>query len=263
MVEWRNLLYSRSTTIRAAQIRIKSMNDTVKKKPLYQQVKQHILNLIASGDWAQGNRLPSESELVKELSVSRMTVNRALRELTSEGYIERVAGVGSFVAEGRALSHPLEIRNIAEEIRIRGHIHSCEIISQEAIAATGELAILFDITTGSRLFHSVIQHFESGVPIQVEERFVHPKFAPNYLEVDFSQTTTTEYLLNIENELDELEQIVKAQMPEPQVQQLLQTEDNEPCLVLHRRTWVTGQVVTRSILCHPASRFEFGGRYKP
>lgn len=239
------------------------MTNNVNKQPLYQQVKQHILNLIASGDWAQGNRLPSENELVKELNVSRMTVNRALRELASEGHIERVAGVGSFVVEGRALSHPLEIRNIAEEIRIRGHQHSCKVIAQKAIAASAELAILFDVTTGSRLFYSLIRHCESGVPIQVEERYIQPKFAPDYLQIDFNSITTTEYLLAIENKLDELEQIVKAQMPDSQIREWLQTAPNEPCLVLQRRTWVSGQVVTRSLLHHPASRFEFGGRYKP
>ncbi|MBL4826958.1 MAG: histidine utilization repressor [Spongiibacteraceae bacterium] len=239
------------------------MNQPSIKMPLYRQVKQHILNLIASGDWAQGNRLPSENELVNELNVSRMTVNRALRELSDERYIERIAGVGSFVCEGRALSHPLEIRNIAEEIKIRGHQHNCKVIKQIAMVASAELAILFEITSGSRLFHSVILHTESGVPIQMEERFIHPKFAPDYLEVDFTQTNTTEYLLGIENQLDELEQIIRAQLPDQSTQELLQMQNDEPCLILQRRTWVAGQVVTRSLLFHPASRFEFGGRYKP
>ena len=51
--------------------------------PLYQMVKQHILSLIANGQWDEDRRLPSEHELVAALGVSRMTVNRALRELAS------------------------------------------------------------------------------------------------------------------------------------------------------------------------------------
>ena len=69
--------------------------------PLYEKVKRHILTLIESGDWDPDRRLPSEHELVAELGISRMTVNRALRELSAEGYIQRISGVGSFVAERR------------------------------------------------------------------------------------------------------------------------------------------------------------------
>src|SRR3546814_2628957 len=58
--------------------------------PLYQQVKDYIVTRILGGDWPEGNRVPSENELTRELSVSRMTVHRALRELTTEGWLERV-----------------------------------------------------------------------------------------------------------------------------------------------------------------------------
>src|SRR3546814_14435569 len=58
--------------------------------PLYQQVKDYIVTRILGGDRPEGNRVPSENELTRELSVSRMTVHRALRALTTEGWLERV-----------------------------------------------------------------------------------------------------------------------------------------------------------------------------
>ena len=66
--------------------------------PIYQRVKQAIVNQIRAGHWQPHQRVPSESELVAELGVSRMTINRALRELTSEGFLIRMQGVGTFVA---------------------------------------------------------------------------------------------------------------------------------------------------------------------
>ena len=66
---------------------------------LYEQVKDFIARKIQEGVWRAGDRLPSESELVTQFGISRMTVNRALRELAAQGRIVRVAGVGSFVAE--------------------------------------------------------------------------------------------------------------------------------------------------------------------
>ena len=52
--------------------------------PIYQRVKQAIVSQIREGLWKANQRVPSESELVNELGVSRMTINRALRELTSD-----------------------------------------------------------------------------------------------------------------------------------------------------------------------------------
>ncbi len=62
--------------------------------PLYEKVKDFVLGNIGSGKWARNSRLPSENELVSALGVSRMTVHRALRELTSEGHLRRIQGGG-------------------------------------------------------------------------------------------------------------------------------------------------------------------------
>src|ERR1035438_10397133 len=104
-------------------------------QPLYLKVKRHILDNIGSGKWATSSRVPSENDIVKSFGVSRMTANRALRELRDEGVLIRIAGVGSFVADRHAQAHPLEIRSIAEEIHRRGHAHHAEIVSLERVRA--------------------------------------------------------------------------------------------------------------------------------
>ena len=109
-------------------------------QPLYLKVKRHILDNIGSGKWAISSRVPSENDIVKKFGVSRMTANRALKELSDEGILVRIAGVGSFVADRHARSHPLEIRGIDEEIRQRGHVHRAEIVCLERVRAGAELA---------------------------------------------------------------------------------------------------------------------------
>ena len=64
----------------------------------YAKVKQYLKQQLASGRWPPDALMPSEAELVAQFGVSRMTVNRALRELQNEGLIERVQGVGTFAA---------------------------------------------------------------------------------------------------------------------------------------------------------------------
>lgn len=65
----------------------------------YRDVITYIEQAISQGQLAEGSRLPSESELVKELGASRPTISRAMRELKLLGRIERRAGSGSFVAK--------------------------------------------------------------------------------------------------------------------------------------------------------------------
>lgn len=231
--------------------------------PLYERVKLHVLKLIENESWADDRRLPSENDLVKTCKASRMTVNRALRELAAEGYIDRVAGVGTFAAEAKVGSHPLDIRNIADEITSRGHTHSCEVIDLTDIRAASEVAIQFSVHMGTRIFHSRILHSESGMPIQFEERYVLPEFAPEYANVDFSEITTNVYLLSIDSRIEQSEQKLTSELPPADIAKALKISSSEHCLVLTRRTWVRGRVVTFTHLYHPASRFQFESTYKP
>lgn len=80
--------------------------------PKYGVIRQTLTDGIVSGQYSPGDRLPSESQLVKAFSASRPTVNRALRELQLAGLIERRAGSGSYVradAAGRGYTFGLLI----------------------------------------------------------------------------------------------------------------------------------------------------------
>lgn len=85
------------------------------KQPRYVAIKDSIFEDIREGRLKPGDQTPSEAELVETFKVSRMTANRALRELQSAGVVVRRAGRGSFVAEPRPIGQLIEIRNIAEE----------------------------------------------------------------------------------------------------------------------------------------------------
>jgi histidine ammonia-lyase len=78
-------------------------------QPLYQKVKAYIRKQIDDGRWEPDQRIPSENELVKTLAASRMTIHRALRELTNEGRLIRVQGVGTFVAKQAPQSAPMKM----------------------------------------------------------------------------------------------------------------------------------------------------------
>jgi GntR family histidine utilization transcriptional repressor len=230
-------------------------------QPLYAKVKDHIVANIRSGAWEPGRRVPSENELVESFGISRMTANRALRELTAEGYLNRVPGVGTFVKEAPALSSLMELRNIAEEIAQRGHRYSSRLVAKSAIESNPALNEEFEDRGLKRLFHIVIVHEENGVPVQLEDRYVNPAVVPDFLERDFTTTTPTAMLLAA-TPVDELEHTVEATMPTPEQQRLLGIAGSEPCLALYRRSWSRGRVATAVTLTYPASRYALYSRHR-
>ncbi|MGO8267865.1 histidine utilization repressor [Rhizobium ruizarguesonis] len=227
--------------------------------PLYAGVKQVILDRIQSGEWPPKYRVPSENELVVELGVSKMTANRALRELANEGELVRIQGVGSFVAERKGYSALFEVRNIAEEIAERGHVHEASVVVLARETASPEVADALELPIGAAVFHSLIVHSENGVPVQIEDRFVHPEAAPEYLDQDFSTLTPNAYL-TAAAPLSGSEHVVEAAMPQAWECKLLTIMKTEPCLTIRRRTWSAKQVVSTARLVYPGHRYRLEAR---
>ncbi len=228
--------------------------------PLYDQVKRFVAERIASGEWPRDHRIPSENQLTRDFGVSRMTVNRALRELAAEGILVRVRGVGTFVAETKPQSTVVELKNIADEIAARGHRHSCDVHVLWAEKADPTTAWAFGLPTGARIFHSLLVHRENDIAVQLEDRYVNPVVAPDYLEQDFTVTTPNAHLVRVAPP-DRVEHVIEAILPDPYTARLLAIEPNEPCLLLRRRTWSGGTVASTARLVHPGSRYRLGGSF--
>ena len=231
-------------------------------KALYQMVKDHIVERIDSGEWPPDTRVPSENELVKLLSVSRMTVNRALRELTTSGRLVRLQGVGTFVAQPKPLTALFQIQSIDDEIEAQGGVHTSEVKLLAEEKAYPELATAMEIPVGTRVFHSILIHRKNGKPVLLADQYINPLSAPGYLDQDFTRTTPAKYLLATVPVTD-VEHIIETILPDAVTQRLLAVGPHEPCLVLHRQTWEGERIATHSRLTYPGSRYRIGGRFKP
>ena len=228
----------------------------------YARVKQALKDGLAEGRWRAGELMPSEAGLVAQFGVSRMTVNRALRELLAEGLVDRVQGVGTFAAPLHRISSTLTIRDLHEEIQARGHRHHVEVQLSRKERAAAPLARQLGLAVGAAVFHSLIVHFDDGVPLQCEDRYVNPAHAPDYLQVDFTRTTPTQHLLEVAP-LWQAQYTIEASTPTAQEAELLGIGAAEPCLVVVRRTVSRGVPVTLARLVHPGSRYQLEGQFSP
>ncbi|MCA8022646.1 histidine utilization repressor [Burkholderia metallica] len=228
----------------------------------YEQVKAYVLDSIDSGAWQVGDRIPSELSLVETLGVSRMTINRALRELSDEGVLTRLSGVGTFVAEAKPQSTLLTIAHIGDEIRSRGHEYNFSIVLQARETASVQVSSALGLGTGASVFHVICVHRENGLPVQLEDRYVNPAAAPDFLAQDFNVVRPSEYLYSTVP-LGEVEHVVDAAHASAAEAALLEIPEGEPCLTLMRRTWTGGEVVTFARFIHPGSRYRLGCRFTP
>jgi GntR family histidine utilization transcriptional repressor len=229
--------------------------------PAYEQVKAWIKQHIGSGQWKPGDPVPSEAALMQQFGISRMTVNRALRELAAEGLVTRIQGSGTRVAQLHRISSRLTIRDIHEEVVERGHVHTTRVIRAGREKAGAEVATSLGVRAGAAVFHTVLIHMENGVPIQYEDRYVNPAAAPEYLDTDFTQTSPTLHLLR-HAPLTEASYSIEACLPSALEAKELAIKRTEPCLVMMRRTVSGAHAASIARLIYPGTRYSFAGQFQ-
>ncbi len=228
----------------------------------YARVKEFLKQGLSSGLWPPDALMPSESELVAQFGVSRMTVTRALRELQSEGLVHRVQGLGTYASHLAPVSSSLTIRDLHDEIVARGHRHHAVVHLVREEGSSAELALKLGLAAGAPVFHTLIVHHENNVPLQCEDRYVNPACAPDYLKTDFTRITPTHYLLDVAP-LWEAQYAIESGNATAQEARLLGVGAREPCLIIVRRTVNRNVPITLARLVHPGSRYRLEGQFTP
>lgn len=192
-------------------------------------LKQAILARIRSGEWPPNHRLPSESALVEMFGVSKVIADRAMQELAREGEVDRVRGIGSFVASRHQRRREAAIPDLGANLRRMGLSHDVAIVKLAEESASKEVAQLLATEVGASVFRSVLVHTADRVPILLEDRYVLPAFAPNYLQQNFAHRSPFIFLAEEVN-LTGFEHAVEAAFPKDWERKLLILLPAEPCL---------------------------------
>lgn len=227
--------------------------------PAYRRVKEHVLGHILAEDWAIGERIPSEHELRRQFGVSRMTVHRAIRELTDEGYLSRTVGAGTFVAQRSASRSSLLVRDIMQEMHDAGLKYRTHLTGAVRERASAEAAARLGVAPGALIYRSSMVYWAKGAPIQYEERWVNAVLAPDYLDHDFERTAPAGLLTRLAPDVV-IDHEVRAIIAKGRVRTLLAMQPGEPCLLLTSRMRVSDAVLSVADLYHPGARYALPGR---
>lgn len=126
--------------------------------PGYTRIQNYIREQIQNGTYTVGCKIPSESELAQMFSVSRVTANKALKELAVLGMLDRVRGQGSFIASTSPIntqSRAFASASLSMDINSRRRHH---LIQFRTVGAYPEIAELAHIPVGESVYELILEN---------------------------------------------------------------------------------------------------------
>jgi len=194
--------------------------------------------------------------------VSRLTVQRAIRDLVSEGYLKRLQGAGTFVADRPQHFSLFEVRDLAEEARMRGAKPETDVLVQRRVVPDERVRTLMELPIDTPCFHAVLLQRADHAPLAIEERYARCDIFTDFLEQNFEKQSVYAYFQRF-TALGEVETILHAVIPNKQYRHWLEIAAGEPCLYLERRNRMKGEIVTLTRFTYAGADFSLGSRYTP
>src|SRR5690606_28525409 len=118
---------------------ILQQSETIPAQSMYARIRDELRAQIVSGRYPPHARLPSESELISQYGVSRITVRHALAELEKEGVLFKIAGKGVFVSKPKSFQSLVRLQGFAEAMSRDGHEIFNDVISINTQRANAEV----------------------------------------------------------------------------------------------------------------------------
>lgn len=162
--------------------------DRTAPRPLYRQVKQHLQDRLAAGDFPAGTKLASERELTEVLGVSRITVRQALRELVMEGHLQSFPGKGFYPASARRRTgfDINLVRSFTETARSHGQAPDSRLLAAGTAPADADVAALLGVARGEEVHHLVRLRRLDGVPVAISTDWLLAATVPDLLSLDWT-----------------------------------------------------------------------------
>lgn len=162
--------------------------------PLYIQIAEGLIAKIASGELAPEDRLPPERELSEELGVTRMTLRRALGVLEAQGLINRVHGVGTYIAEPKIERQMEKVFRFTSRMQERGFYPGARVISFERIQAEKALSMDLALPISSQVYSILRLRSINQEPVMLESYAIPEERFPGLDRYDLESRSIYEVM---------------------------------------------------------------------
>lgn len=227
--------------------------------PKAQAIASEVRRRILDREWRQGDRIPDEADLAIEFGAARATVNKALQMLADEGLLDRRRRAGTRVAVDPVRKATLTIPIVREQIETAGMDYSHRIIAQRRGPLPAAVARRLGARPGTEMIHLRAVHYGDGIPFQYEDRWINPNAVRGMDAVDFRHVNANEWLVR-NAPYSRADVTFSAANADARDARMLQTQQGQALLILHRTTWSEEQPITTvRIACRPGHQVSTSG----
>ena len=231
------------------------------KPTLYKQIRLDIERRILTGEWPPGHRIPFEHELMEHYGCARMTVSKALSELSQADLIERRRRAGTFVRRPKFLSAVLTIPDIRAEITALGRNYGYQLIQRSHRSANAADRERLGVRKTGKVVAISCRHSADGVPFAIEDRLIDLDAVPEAANADFAIEPPGTWLLH-HVPWTEAEHSISAIAADDATAAALELAVGAPCLVIERHTWRSSRTLTAVRLIYPGESHRLVARFK-
>ncbi len=209
----------------------------------WQEIHERIRGNILNRTWNPGDLIPGEAQLAEQFGCARTTVNRAMRELATAGVIDRKRKAGTRVSVQRARRVTAEIPVIRSQVEAQGMEYNFIVQKKQLRVPNSATKQAMRLGAQQKALHIRSIHLANAVPFILEDRWVNTHTIPQILEIDFSETSVNEWLVE-HVPFTNGEFVVEAVSSSKQVAQALDISCGDSILSSDRSTWLDDKSVT-------------------
>lgn len=215
--------------------------------PKYIQISEYILNQIKNNELKTGDQIPTESVLCEKFCTSRMTVNKAISRLVSDGFIKRVAGKGSFVTNSLVRKNISHITNsFTSDMEAVGLKAGAKLIDYRIIRGSELSSVirnLLNIRKDEFVHYFTRLRTGNNRNISISYDYVPCKIIPTIPAIELEHSFF-EYVKSLGHEIFYAENLeITATLPTEEQKKLLQIEEEALLKVSHTTNLETDEVL--------------------
>ena len=202
--------------------------------PMYYQIKQSILSAIQEEKLKGGDALPTELEFCENCNVSRPTIRQALSELVTEGYLYRLKGKGTFVAQPKIEARFLnKLQSFSQEMIQKELTPSTRVMSFRIIEGNGQINKKLNLDPHEKLLYLERLRYTNGEPIIYLETYIPYRLFSEFLTRDLENNSLYTLMEELNNlRVDRVQREIEAVNATTNVAKLLEISKGKAvCLV--------------------------------
>lgn len=212
--------------------------DTNSFVPYYQQIVDHVRELVEKRALREGDGFFSEGEIARALGISKMPVRQAFQKLRAEGLLIVAKGKRPAIGSGRVPWNFQQLRGFSEEMRRRGLIPSARVLSMKVIEPELETAQALKLTLDEKVYALRRLRFVNAEPVAVVTSHLPVRIFTGIEKQDLEKQSLYQIFEDVyKRKLRWAEETIGATTAVEQDANVLQTKLGSPLLMIRETTY--------------------------